>query len=77
MGSKIYNLKNPNGTQVGTREEIDKDLVIHFKEIMTEDNIERKWDIDRITSLTPRSVSREDNESLTKPISMQEFEEIK
>ena len=43
---------------------------------MTEDNNDRGHDIDRIIALIPRSVCREDNESLTKPISMQEVEEV-
>ena len=61
---------------MGTRDEVEEELVNNFKEIMTEDNIERGYDIDRITYLIPRSVSREENESLTKPISNQEVEEV-
>ena len=72
QGSKVYNLKKPNRTQVGTKDEVEEELVNHFKGIMIEDNNERGQDIDRITSLIPRAVSREDNESLTKPISMKE-----
>ena len=41
LGSKIYNLKKSRGTQVGTRDEVEEELVNHFKEIMTEDNNER------------------------------------
>ena len=70
LGSKIHNLKFPNRTQVGTRAEVEEVLVNHFKEIMTEDNNERGQDIDRITSLIPRTVAREDNENLSKPITL-------
>ena len=59
-----------------TREEIEEELTNHFKEIMTEDNTDRGQDIDRIIAFIPISVSRENNESLTKPISMQEVEEV-
>ena len=76
LGSKIYNLKLPNGTQVGTRAEVEEGLVNYFKDIMTEDNIERGQDIDRITSLIPNIVTGEDNENLTKPITLQEVEEV-
>ena len=76
LGSKIYNLKLPNGTQVGTRVEVEEGLVNHFKAIMTEDNNERGQDIYRITSLIPRTVAREDNENLTKPIALQDVEEV-
>ena len=37
LGSNIYNLKLPNGAQVGTRDEVEEALVNHFKD-MTEDN---------------------------------------
>ena len=53
-----------------TKEDIEEGLTNHFKEIMTEDNTDRGQDIDRIIALIPRSVTREDNESLTNPISM-------
>ena len=70
LGSKIFNLKIHNGTQVGSRVEVEDGLVNHFKEIMTEENNERGQDIDRIISLIPSIVTREDNENLTKPISL-------
>ena len=76
LGSKIYNLKLPNGTQVGTRTEINEGLVNHFKEIMIEDNNEWGQDIERIMSLIPRTVTREDNENLTKTHTLQEVEEV-
>ena len=41
LGSNIFNLKLPNGTQVGSRAEVEEGLVNHFKEIMIEDNNER------------------------------------
>ena len=70
LGSKIYNLKLPNGTQVGTQIEVEEGLVNHFKEIMTEDNSERGQDIDQITSLIPSIFIREENKNLTKLISL-------
>ena len=76
LASNIYNLKLPNGAHVGTKAEVEEALVNHFKEIMTEDNNARGQDIDRITSLIPRNVAREDNENLTKPITLQEVEEV-
>ena len=56
---------------MGTRIEVEEGLVNHFKDIMTEDNSERGQDIDRITSLIPSIVTGENNENLTKPISLQ------
>ena len=42
---------------------------------MTKDNNSREQEIPQIIDLIPRSISREDNENLNKPISMQEVEE--
>ena len=42
---------------------------------MTEDSSERSQDIAHINTLIPRVITREDNEMLVKPISMQEVEE--
>ena len=61
---------------MGSRVEVEDGLVNHFKEIMTKYNNERDQDIDRIISLIPNIVTREDNENLTKPISMQEVEGV-
>ena len=42
---------------------------------MTEDSSDRSQDIAHISTLIPRVITREDNEMLIKPISMQEVEE--
>ena len=55
---------------MGTRVEVEEVLVKHFKEIMIDDNNGRGQDIERITSLIPRTVAREDNENLIKPITL-------
>ena len=70
LGSKIFNLKLPNGTQV-SRVEVEEGLITHFKEIMIEDKNKRGKDVDRITSLISSIVIGENNENLTKPISLQ------
>ena len=72
---KIHIIKRADRTQVETREEIEEELSSYFKGILTEDNNTREQEIAQITDLIPRSVSREDNENLNKPISMQEVEE--
>ena len=75
MGTKIHRIKRYDGTQVEIREEVGEELVNHFKEIMTEDNGDRDRHIAWIMTLIPRTISREDNENLSKPITMQEVEE--
>ena len=75
MGTKIHKIKWVDRTQVETREEVEEEQSSYFKGIMTEDNYSREKDIAHITALIPRGVSREDNENLNKPISLQEVEE--
>ena len=55
--------------------EIEEELTSYFEGIMTKDGVDRDQDIDRITALIPRTVTREHNEMLNKPFSMQEVEE--
>ena len=64
-----------DGSQVETRGEIEEEITIYFKGIMTKDNNDRDQDIAQITALIPRTVTKEHNEILNKPISMQEVEE--
>ena len=55
--------------------EIEEQLVNHFEDIMTEDRGDRRQDINNTTRLIPRVITRENNEMLVKPISMQGVEE--
>ena len=59
-----------------TRGEIEEELTSYFEGIMTEDGVDRDQDIARTTALIPGTLSREDNEMLNKPISMQEVEDV-
>ena len=58
-----------------TRREIEVELTQHFSEILREDGGDRSRDIEQITRLVPRLVTRENNEMLNKPIGMKEVEE--
>ena len=53
-----------------TRWEIEAELTQHFSEILREDGGDRSQDIEQITSLVPRLVTRENNEILINPIGM-------
>ena len=59
-----------------TRREIEDGLTQHFSKIFSEDGGDKGRDIERITSLIPRAVNRENNKMLTKPVAMQEVEEV-
>ena len=57
------------------RREIEEELNHYFAEILNEYLQDRERDIVQITRLIPPSVTREDNEMLVKPVTLQEFEE--
>ena len=73
--SNIHKLRKTNGGRAETREEIEEELFHHFKNVMTEDQANRKQDIERIMWLIPRVVTYKHNEMLTKSIDIQEVEE--
>ena len=47
--SKIHKLRVTDGRYVETREEIEEELVNHFKQVMMEDRVNRRQDIAKIT----------------------------
>ena len=53
-----------------TTQEIEADITQHFSEILNEDGGDRRRDIEKITILTPREVTEENNEMLTKLVVM-------
>ena len=63
------------GGRIETHQEIEEELNHYFTEILNEDLPDRERDIAQITRLIPPSVSREDNEMLIQPVSLQEVEE--
>ena len=73
--SKIHKLRKKNGWCVDTRAEKEEELVKHFKNVMTEDQLNKKHDINKITRLAPMVVTQEHNEILIKPIELQDVEE--
>ena len=73
--SRIQKLRKRDASQIETRREIEDELTHHFLEILQEEDHERGRDIENITHLIPSSVTRENNEMLIKPVTMQEVEE--
>ena len=72
----IQKLRKTDGSRVETKREIEDELTQHFSKILSEDGGDRGRDIERITCLIPKEVTRENNEMLTKPVAMQEVEEV-
>ena len=74
--SRIQKLRKADGSRIETRQEIEEELTQYFSKILSEDRDNRGEDIERITCLIPRSVTRENNEMLIKPVMMRELEEV-
>ena len=73
---RIVTLKKIEGGRIETRREIEEELNHYFADILNEDLPDRERDIAQITRLIPPSVTREDNEMLIQPVSLQEVEEV-
>ena len=74
--SRINKLKKADGSQVETRMEMEEKLTQNFFDILSEDGGDRGRSISRITRLIPKTVSKENNEMLIKPVAMQEVQEV-
>ena len=64
-----------DGSRIETHGEIEEELTHYFAKILNEDIQDRERDIAQITRLIPPSVTREVNEMLVKPVTLQEVEE--
>ena len=64
-----------DGSRIETWGEIEAELSHYFSEILNEDVHDRERDIAQITHLIPSTITREDNEMLVKPVTLQEVEE--
>ena len=64
--SKICKLRKTNGGHEETRGEIEEELVQQFKNLMIEDQDNRKKDIEKINHLILRLVTQEHNEIMIK-----------
>ena len=72
---RIQKLRKADDSRIKTRWEIEEELTQHFSKILNEDVDDRGRAIERITYPIPKFVTRENNEMLTKPVTIQEVEE--
>ena len=68
--SRIQKLQKMDGSSIEARRDIEDELTHHFLEILQEEDHDRGRDIEKITRLIPSSVTRENNEMLTKSVTM-------
>jgi len=71
----IFSFKDKDGNRVTQQDEIEHLLVEHFKGILSEPNINRVEDIDKISLYIPKKVTRDQNLALLWVISKEELEE--
>eukprot|EP00253_Pinus_taeda_P028234 PITA_28234 len=64
MHNNIPFIQNRSGAKVEAHEEIEKELLNHFKQILTEDGGDRRQAIQKITNNIPKIIMEEQNELL-------------
>ena len=74
--NRIFSLKDQNGNRLLKHEAMEKELVDHFKKMLTESNQNRQPAIDKIISHIPAVITKEQNLALLREISLQEVEEV-
>jgi len=73
--NKIFSLKDEEGNKVTRQDELEHLLVEHFKDILSEPNVNQSEDIDKTCHLIPKKVSRDQNLALLRVIAKEELEE--
>jgi len=74
--NKIFSIKNAEGERITEQEAIEKILVEHHKEILTEPQKDRGTAIECICKEIPKIVTDEQNKALMRAATLEEVEEI-
>eukprot|EP00253_Pinus_taeda_P020401 PITA_20401 len=74
MHNNITHIQNEQGAKLEKHEEIEAELLNHFKQVHKEPSIDRSQAIQNITSKIPKLISDQHNQMLLKPIDLQEVE---
>jgi hypothetical protein len=74
--NKIVSLKAQDGSTKVKKEDIEKELLHHFQNLLSEPRINRKEAITKITEAIPRLVPPEKSRALMRPASIEEVEDI-
>lgn len=70
--NRIFSIKNESGTRVTQHEDIEQVLSEHFKEILTEPNVDRRAAIEEICKEIPSRITREQNLALMRAATLEE-----
>ena len=74
--NRISSLKKEDRQLLQSHEEIEAELVQHFREIAKENNTDRENFIKDITRHIPKLVTREENFNLNRPVIEEEVSEV-
>lgn len=74
--NKISKIKDTQGKQFTTHQEIEIVLVQHFQGIVKEPLIDRSQFFKDFTKHIPKLVTREDNYNLNRPVNEEEISEV-
>ena len=74
--NRIFSIKDEARTRVTQHEEIEQVLVKHFKELLTEPNVDRGEAIERICKEIWSRFTREKNQALMRAATLEEVEEV-
>eukprot|EP00253_Pinus_taeda_P005332 PITA_05332 len=74
MHNNITHIQNEQGDKLEKHEEIEAELLNHFKKVHKEPSIDRSQAICNITSNIPKLITDQHNQMLLKPIDLQEVD---
>jgi len=74
MHNSITLLQNRQGDHIEKHEDIEEELLTHFRRVHQETEADRQPAIEKIIKIIPTIISKEHNQILLRPISLQEVE---
>ena len=74
MHNSITLLQNRQGEHLEKHEDIELELLTHFRRVHQETEIDQLLAIENIIKIIPKIITEEHNQILLKPISLQEVE---
>lgn len=74
MNNAIAHLQNKQGERLEKHEDIERELINHFKTVHQEPPIDRQPAINKILQHIPKIITEEHNQLLLRPVTMLEVE---
>ncbi|MCY6524953.1 hypothetical protein, partial [Actinobacillus pleuropneumoniae] len=75
MHNRIPFIQKQGGEKVEMHEEIEKEFLQHFNQVLQEPEGDRRQAIERITNNVPKIITEEHNNLLLRPIQLQEVDD--